>query len=61
MRKNKAMTAILACTMALQAPVAAGAAAPLDNNAKAVGYAENTPQTTKKKKGLKLERGKYNN
>ena len=59
MRKNKAMTAILACTMALQAPVAAGAAAPLDNNAKAVVSTENTLQTAAKKKGLKRERGKY--
>ena len=59
MRKNKAMTAILACTMALQAPVAAGAAATLDNNAKAVVSTENTLQTAAKKKGLKRERGKY--
>ena len=49
MRKNKAMTALLACTMALQAPVAAGAAAPLDNTAKAVASTENTLQTAAKK------------
>ena len=52
MRKNKAMTALLACTMALQAPVTAGAAAPLDNTAKAVASTENTLQTAAKKSGL---------
>ena len=59
MRKNKAMTALLACTLALQAPVAAGAAAPADNTVKAVLSAENTLQTAAKKNGLKLEKGKY--
>ena len=53
MRKNKAMTALLACTLALQAPVAAGAAAPADNTAaKAVASSENTLQNAARKNGL---------
>lgn len=59
MRKKKAMTALLACTLALQAPVAAGAAAPVDNNAKAVISTENTLQAAAKKNVLKREKGKY--
>ena len=50
MRKNKAMTAVLACTMALQAPVAAGAAAPLDNNAKAVVSTDKYPSDRSEEK-----------
>ena len=46
MRKHKAMTALLACTLALQAPVAAGAAAPADNTAaKAVASSETRSRT----------------
>ena len=60
MRKNKAMTALLACTLALQAPVAAGAAAPADNTAvKAVASSENTLQNAARKKGFKYESGKF--
>ena len=60
MRKNKAMTALLACTLALQAPVAAGAAAPADNTAaKAVASSENTLQNAARKNGFKYERGKF--
>ena len=59
MRKNKAMTALLACTLALQAPVAAGAAAPADNTAaKAVASSENTLQNAARKNGFKRENGK---
>lgn len=55
------MAALLACTLALQAPVAAGAAAPADNIAKAVASNENTLQTAAKtkKSGLQPEKGKY--
>ena len=60
MRKNKAMTALLACTLALQAPVAAGAAAPADNTAaKAVASSENTLQNAARKNGFKRENGKF--
>ncbi len=60
MRKNKAMTALLACTLALQAPVAAGAAAPADNTAaKAVASSENTLQNAARKNGFKRESGKF--
>lgn len=53
------MAAVLACTLLVQTPVAAGAAAPQSNAAKAVSVEENSLQTAAKKKGLKLERGKY--